>query len=176
MRSIEQAILERRARSVSVGARASTSVGGATQVAYAKQIDAAVDQHDRQIKVDLCNGEPFCGGKVGPHKSTLAYLNAWNDWLQDWRRYYNENVNITFPDPEQTTLDSWRAQLDDFTRRFKATGAVVTAPPLPNPPVESGGGIPWRGLLIVGGVIAAAMLLREIRPEREAITSRLAAA
>lgn len=143
----------------------SVSTGGSEEVAYAKQIDAQVDALDADIKRDLCDGSKFCGGVVGARKSTIEFLNTWTKWVQDWRAYYNAHVNVNFPAApgmvSRADLDLYRAQYDDFEKKFRTTGAVVTVPKLPVP--EHGISIPWKPILWIGAIVAGVYAVREVR-------------
>lgn len=156
-------------------------------VAFAKQLDAAVDALFEDIKKDRCVPSlpqcmtwwPATGGN-GPHKSPLEFLNSYTAWMQSWRRYYNEHVNITFPDAQQNDVNSWYLQFESYRTQFKNYGGHLTTPNLPSPAEANKinpppGGPDWTLLTYLGIGVVALLLLREVRPEREVVTTRLGA-
>jgi len=105
---------------------------------------------------------PLPGQK--PHVKS-DWLTAFNYWMQDWGSYVDENqIDLVGHRPDRAQLDTWYTQLEGIggwrDQFVKSGGRTITpaalAPDKPKP-------IPWTTIIIVGGIIGAALLLAQVR-------------
>jgi len=104
---------------------------------------------------------PLPGKK--PHLKR-TWNTAFSYWIQDWRAYMKENlVDIVGKRPDRAQLDTWYAQLEasgGWRDQFIKAGGKTITPVAPAPVIPPG--VPWTGILIVSGIIAAVLLLRTL--------------
>lgn len=96
------------------------------------------------------------------------WLTAFNYWVQDWRSYM-ANGGKGWADfvgfrPDRAQLDTWYTQLEGNGgwRQQAIKSGVVTITPAADAPAKPAG-IPWTTILIVGGILAGAILLGQVR-------------
>lgn len=92
------------------------------------------------------------------------WFTAFNWWMQDWNSYYRENlVDFAGFRPDRAQIDTWYAQLEadgGWRKQFLAKGGKTITPVAPEPVKPTP--IPWVPILVVGGIIAAALLIRSL--------------
>lgn len=108
---------------------------------------------------------PLAGN--APHVKS-DWLTAFNYWVQDWGSYLSNGgkgwVDIVGLRPDRAQLDTWYGQLESpgGWRQQAIKSGVVTITPIADSPVKPKE-IPWTTILIVGGILAAAILLGQVR-------------
>ncbi len=158
---------------VQTGDVAETVFGGDNR-AYAKMIDAAVDALQEDILDDRCRPDIVrCHGTTGGQHVSNKFVTDWVRWIQDWRAYYNDHVNICSVEdgsigclfyerrdgPMRAQLDQWKGQLDGWEREAVAAGVPRNTPHLDAPPDDS---IPWTWIVVGAIAVSVAVVVRSV--------------
>jgi hypothetical protein len=155
---------------------------------YLAHIDSGVDQLWEDVLRDACkfgadreaDGETYpvwsaavCT-KVGYPKApppgthahiTSEWLRMFNWWIQDWRKYMNEQA-VDFPGyrPDRPQLDAWYTQLEGtngWRDQLTKAGAKVIGPSVPKP--EPKYDIPWKWILGIAALATGAYIVISLK-------------
>lgn len=105
-----------------------------------------------------------------------AFLSSWETFRKEWEGFYESNSGGVL-DVVKRSLNSTYDKVQDYKKRVKGwrdglskEGGKVTSPGLPE---KEQGGFPWKlvawGVAIVGGLIAAAVVAKEVRETVQSI-------
>jgi hypothetical protein len=96
------------------------------------------------------------------------WLTAFNYWVQDWRSYVANDgkgwADMVGFRPDRAQLDTWYTQLEGTGgwRSQAGKAGVTMITPAADAPAKPTA-IPWTAILIVGGLLAGAILLGQVR-------------
>lgn len=146
--------------------RAGFLIGPETTKSYMRRVDVAYDSFNQDmLKAWLSSDkQPF----------PKEFFGAWQKQWGAWKDFFNGNIDdllTGWTSAEWDETEKFETTLKDY--RTKYTAFTNVQPSAPEPPKEQPGpslsdslGIPWNGLLIVGGLAAGAVIVSNLRKGR----------
>lgn len=115
--------------------------------------------------------------KVAEQQSDKTFGDAWRLWRMNWEQFYNDiqewyyhPISYIRSADKYREVEQYDLELQAWRKKFEARKVNVSmpSPSKPgilgpsNPDVKDSGGIPWTGILVVGGLIGVASILRSL--------------
>ncbi len=113
--------------------------------------------------------------RLGDFQNDKAFNAAWQKWRAGWEEFYFDIKDTWYyvrSADKYREVELWDKDLAAWREKFKSRMIPISMPSpstpgtIPgitgpkNPDVKDPNAIPWTGLLIVGGIIAAASLMK----------------
>lgn len=103
-------------------------------------------------------------------KLPADFVNAWRAALKSWQDFYADRIDsitLGWSASDYNETERFEESLRGYRAKYTAlSGEKPSTPDPPRVPDAPGLGIPWTGILLVGGVAAAGYLLSNLPGKR----------
>lgn len=147
---------------------------------YSARVDIQVDSLNADWKRHIVKrwgpeglASTITADKLNAFRDDKAFNAAWLKWRLGWETFYSEIKDTWYyvrSADKYREIEQWDLELQGWRKKFEArkVNVLMPSPSKPgwfgptNPDVKPDGGIPWTGILIVGGLVAGASILRSL--------------
>jgi hypothetical protein len=148
---------------------------------YASRVDMQVSSLDHDWKAYIVKkwgpdglAATVTADKLAAYHDDKNFSHGWTTWRLGWEQFFSDIKDTWFyvrSADKYREVEQWDLELQAWRLKFEKRKVAVTMPspskPGPfgpsNPDVPDKGGIPWTGLMVVGGLIAGASILGSLR-------------
>lgn len=137
-------------------------VGPATTKSYMRRVHADYRSFDADVMAVF-------NATIPNTPFPLSWFNAWLAQYTNWQKFYYDNIDgltTGLSTAEYDETEKFELTLIEYRKQYtNYTGKKPTAPETPKPiepTVSDAFGIPWTGILIVGGLAAGGYLLSNL--------------